>query len=108
MLPSGPAVMSMGWLDAVGTEYSVTVLAESIMAILFPAFSVNHRLPSGPGAMSVGTLLAVMPVPVSVIVSESPYIGRLPILFTAAADSVKRTAPQGPAVIPFGEADPVG
>src|SRR5438045_1985418 len=108
MLPSGPAVMSVGWLAAVGTAYSVTVLAESMRAILLPLSSVNHRLPSAPFVMSVGALLAVMPVPVSVIVSDSPYIGRLPILSLVAADSANRTAPHGPAVMPLGDDDDVG
>jgi len=46
--------MPVGWLPAVGTEYSVFALPGVIMAILFASDSVNHRLPSGPRATWLG------------------------------------------------------
>src|SRR5436305_1002949 len=56
-LPWGPAVMSKGTLELVGTGNSVMVPLVVIRPILFPAglvCSVNQRLPSGPAVMPPG------------------------------------------------------
>src|SRR5450755_1196522 len=63
-LPSGPNVMSFGWLVpdwllAGATGNSVTLPAGVMRPILFPPHSVNQRLPSGPAVMPHGKLDAV-------------------------------------------------
>ena len=42
-----------------GRGYSVMAPPVVIRPILFPWFSVNHRLPSGPAAIPIGSLSAV-------------------------------------------------
>ena len=73
-----------------------------IRPILFPLFSVNHRLPSAPAAISNGVLFAVgivnsVIVPVGVI---------RPILSPLV--SVNHTLPSAPAAIPVGALVAVG
>src|SRR5260370_1307310 len=58
-LPSGPVVISIGWLVAVGMGYSVKLPEGVTLATLLPKNSVNHRFPSGPAVIPVGWLLAV-------------------------------------------------
>ena len=59
-LPSGPAVIPMGWALAVGTGNSVMAwVAGLIIPILLPHASVNQRLPSGPAVIPSGLALAV-------------------------------------------------
>ena len=57
--PSGPAVMPMGELPAVGIGNSVTTPAVVMRPILLATCSVNHSAPSGPAVMPPGLLLAV-------------------------------------------------
>src|SRR5438132_10054401 len=59
MLPSGPAVMPMGLLPAVGIGYSVMAPDLVILPTLFPMSSVNQTLPSRPAAMPNGKLPGV-------------------------------------------------
>lgn len=49
--PSGPAVIPIGWLFAVGTGYSVITPAVVIRPILLAVFSVNQSAPSGPAVI---------------------------------------------------------
>lgn len=58
-LPSGPAVIPLGLLLAVGIEYSVEEPALVTEATLLVAPSVNQRFPSGPSVMRLGLLDAV-------------------------------------------------
>src|SRR5438105_14513893 len=59
MLPSGPVVMPMGLLPAVGIVYSVMAPVLVILPTLFPMSSVNQTLPSRPAAMPNGKLPGV-------------------------------------------------
>src|SRR5207247_7326136 len=67
-LPSGPAVISMGWVWLAFRLYSVKVLEVVTLAILFAERSVNQIRPSGPSAKLVvplsfvGTAYSTMPV----------------------------------------------
>src|SRR5258706_11976530 len=54
--PSGPAVMPLGPLLAVGIGNSVMPPAVVIRPILPLKYSVNHKAPSGPVAMEAGEL----------------------------------------------------
>src|SRR5215469_9277014 len=58
-LPSEPAVMPTGPLNAVGIGYSVMAPFCVILPILLALFSVNQTLPSGPAAMPRAPLEAV-------------------------------------------------
>src|SRR5438552_3865412 len=121
MLPSGPAVIPVGWLDAVGTLNSVTVLDESMVAILLAFNSVNHTLESGPGGMPAGCLDAViqtrmsgptvMPFGALAAVGTAysvhvPVVVPLPTWLVAA--SVNQSRPSAPVVMPVGELAAVG
>src|SRR5512135_6752 len=68
-LPSGPAVIPVGPLLAVGSgPNSVMMPAGVIRPILLPFCSVNQRLPSGPAVIPVGRLVGVGSGPNSVMV----------------------------------------
>src|SRR6266851_4791460 len=59
-LPSGPAVIVIGSLPAVGMGNSAVMVPLGLMRpILLPLNSVNQRLPSGPAVIPSGELLAV-------------------------------------------------
>src|SRR6266487_2612297 len=58
-LPSGPAVMLLPSLLAVGSVNSAMAPSVVIRPILFVAVSVNQSAPSGPAAMPPGRLLGV-------------------------------------------------
>src|SRR5580658_4583784 len=54
--PSGPTVIPLGSLAAVGTGYSVNTPVVVMRAILLPFHSVNHNAPSGPAVIPKGWL----------------------------------------------------
>ena len=53
--PSGPTVISAGWLPAV-RRYSVKLPPVVTLPIKSPPRSLNHRLPSGPATMYRGSI----------------------------------------------------
>src|SRR2546427_436020 len=55
-LPSGPAVIPVRTLSAVGIGNSVIVPLGLMRPILLPLSSVNQRLPSGPAVIPYRTL----------------------------------------------------
>ena len=54
ILPSGPAVMPAGVLEAVGIVYSVNTPLGVIFPIMLPFNSVNQMFPSGPAVIPHG------------------------------------------------------
>jgi hypothetical protein len=57
--PSGPVVISTGWLPAVGTGNSVITPDVVMRPMLLPNCSVNQSAPSGPAVIPWGPLLGV-------------------------------------------------
>src|SRR5207249_2283253 len=93
-LPSGPTVMIVGKLLAVGTGNSVIAPAVVMRPIWLPRRSLNQRLPSGPTVMPTSELLAVG----TANSLTTPAVVIRPIWFPA--DSVNQRLPSGPAVMP--------
>src|SRR4029077_13595661 len=55
-LSSGPVVIPIGPLDAVGTEFSTIAPVGEIWPIALPLASVNQTFPSGPRARPVSDI----------------------------------------------------
>src|SRR5437588_546966 len=94
--PSGPAVIPVGSLAAVGTPNSLKLPAVVTRPILLPDCSVNQSAPPGPAVIPKGWLAAVG-TPNSL---KLPAVVTRPILLPE--NSVNQSAPSGPAVIPLG------
>src|SRR5437588_8250876 len=88
-LPSGPTVIPLGILLAVGTGNSV-MLPPVVMRPISPTDSVNQRLPSGPAVMPTGSLPAVG---TGNAVKAPPVVTR-PMAF--ALNVVNQRLPSGP------------
>jgi hypothetical protein len=61
-LPSGPVVIPVGWLRAVGMGNSAMAWVVGLISLILlavPVSSVNQMLPSGPAVIWKGALLAV-------------------------------------------------
>ena len=101
MAPSGPAVMTSGWLPA-ARRNSVKVPAGVSRPTLSPFASVNHRLPSGPVAMPFGLLLGVG----TGKDETAPAVVMRPI--ELAAEFVNQSASSGPAAMWITMSRPVG
>src|SRR5712691_6995549 len=97
--PSGPAVISPGWLAAVGIVNSVTVPAVVIVPIWFAAYSVNQRLVSAPGPRVIW-LGALLPVGIGNSAKMAPEVSTLPIWL--ALVSVNQRFPSEPGAIQKG------
>ena len=101
--PSGPTVMFLGLLLAVGIVNSlVTTPAVVIRPILLPLNSVNHSAPSGPAVIAKGALPAVG----MVNSLKLPAVVMRPTLLPPP--STNHSAPSGPAAMPCGALEPVG
>src|SRR5437879_4569194 len=90
ILPSGPAVIPAGVLEAVEIGYSVSPPLGVIFPILLPLNSVNQMFPSGPAAMALGFVPVVgnsLTVPVVVMLAT-----------WLTSYSANQSLPSGPAV----------